>query len=875
MPQRHFSRVPDLDLGLGKAPENGAVPGSKGFFCGFGSLENTNSGATTTVNNLVLVGSAGGLDAYRVLRQRMDVVGRLEGLRGGVIGAKILPWTDRFDPFQELRPLIALTIHGATIGRQHSTSHDNRDEVSQSDTGGLDEKRHFQTTVEVYSLRTAQHVSTLFEGPLVTAEHPLDHPLFLPPAPVGEICVSAEGTFVTVASGKSGEIYIFTPYKHPAIGNQRAFRCIGKVWTTTKERSARPSSTTESKVEKQEEPQPGPRMAVYSLSSRWLAIVPPSVSSQQFTIDGSPVCSEYNPNPPGLSSVISPAAPLVNCETDAPKDDGMLNRVTRQAAQEVRKGAQWVGEQGAQAWKNYWNKPASSQQNGSTIAHKSSASEPQSAFPPTHGHSNTSAQFINEPACVSIIDLQRLLSFEEGKIKNALSPLATFEIGDGCSFVSFAPNGLTLLTTNNNGDTSTAWNLMEMTSGSATGVPQNGNNSMIQQSVGLIKRIARFPRLSPSIVVDVIWTVQGDRFAILTDKGTVHLHELSKPEFKLSSHQSPMSPPASRSGLPSPSTSPQADLPANGWMSNMRAGWQGLQSAAARTRSGSNGFALPTLSTLGNATATARYAGSRAVRNGLHRGFDMAAEGAHHIRHAEDNKIRLHPVHHGIGPGNVKWLSGRERGLVATITDGRVYLYSIKDISHVQGKKTVTSLAASKKHVADFNLQRICGDAIVPAIQGILDPAGPHASCSDQGPHGFWTLARSSNVRRPSTVGVRNSSSGAVTQDKETNPPYMPFHREPQVSLFVFNEKDSKDLAANLGVDNTEPWIFGLPLPSASKINCQQFDSDDDYGQGIADGELEGLMGKMEDLSAKPTIKSKGRKSRHAVEVDDDDLVEL
>src|SRR5439155_1096283 len=70
-------------------------------------------------------------------------------------------------------------------------------------------------------------------------------------------------------------------------------------------------------------------------------------------------------------------------------------------------------------------------------------------FPPTHAQETRNA---SEPELVSIIDLKRLQDSPGKKGVDPLTSSATFQPPGGCSFVSFAPSGLHLLTASKKGD---------------------------------------------------------------------------------------------------------------------------------------------------------------------------------------------------------------------------------------------------------------------------------------------------------------------------------------------------------------------------------------------------------------------------------------
>lgn len=814
LPQRHYMRRPEMDFGLAKNREGSVTAGSRGYYCGFDTLEKSNAGASAAANNVILTGNQGGLDVYRLLRQRADVVGRLEGLRGAVVDAKILPWTDRCDPYASLRPLVLCVIHGPVLPP--------RQDDSRQDTHS--HEIPYQTTVEVFSLATSQSLGTLFESPKVPTARPIAHELFTPPPPIGNIRIAAEGRFVTVASGTSGEVYVFSPYTQSADTECPPFRCIAKLWTSVKPRPSASAGTT-TQENQPAESDPEQRDPIIALSERWLAIKPPHLSSSQVSLQGTALLSATNPDPPGASSYVSPPPPALSCDVDAPYSNSLLDRVTKQATVEIRKGAQWVGEQGKHVWKAYWNRSSPSQATNVPQGPQNTSQTDTGLFPPTHATHDEPPKSPVEPALISIVDLYRLLEFEENPTKGALTPLSTFSLPDGCSYLSFAPGGLSLLVTNHLGDASTIWDLSRISSWkliTADALAANGPP--------LVSMTARFARQTPSVVADVAWSSHGTRLAILTQKGTVHLHELPSASFRTLL--------SARAGsqvcavTPSPGSSPQGDASLTGFMSNVRARFQSLPGVAFRPPVTTN--ALGT--TVTHASAYARHAGSKAFRQGV----TLATDAALKIRHHEENKIRLHHLHSSAAPARLRWLGGRDSGILATFTDGKVRLYTVKTTTYAQGKRTAVSLMASRRPIFEVGLRSISGDVLPPAVLGFLNPSGPHAACARDQVHGFWALNKSNIVRR-SPPGRTRCFSAAVVQDKDTNPTYLPFHRFPQVSLFTFDETTRED-----AMPSNETWVFGLPMPSTTKITCHQIDLDEKR-HSHDDADMQGFVDDLND----------------------------
>ncbi|KAF4554168.1 Hypothetical protein D9617_5g070450 [Elsinoe fawcettii] len=835
MAQRHFNRIPETTFGLHQAAATGEIPpGTDKYYCGFDSLDSASSEPQDIASNIILIGSEGALDVCRYNRNRRELIGRLEGLRGSVIDAKILPVGGLHDPYAQYRPLVVCTVHGPILDES-----DPDGGVSLNGNHGST-IRAYQTTVEVLSLKKAKHIATLFTGAAQALPHPVGHPLFSEPSPEGSIVVSAEGPHVVIASGESGEVFVFALSSTPEFSG---FKCVGKYWTRTREYITNPQTSDTTAPDQKLVSDQKRTIPVFSLSRRWLAVSPPALSSSQKSIDGSPLLLADRPAPPGVSAYVSPPPPVVDCEVDGPSGSSLLGRVTKQATNEIRKGAQWVGEQGMSAIKSYWNRsPSVGNIQAPPVNHKSLTDELSPGFPPTHGHGREPPAPKVEPALVSIIDLNKLHAGDNGLVKNPLGPLATFTLSDGCSFTSFSPSGLALLTTNHEGDASTVWDLMQITD-ARTALGLTTQHSQIAHASGLVRKVATFSRVSKSDVVEVRWTSTSNRLGILTSKGTLHLHELPRNDPLSAVIRSPASPASiPRSDIPSPSTSPQ-DLP-SGWISGVRSGWQNVSGRLTAIRSASEsggGIVTSTRQSLNQASVAARYASGRAVRNG----YNTALEGAYSLRHSQDNKIRLKSVNHAVKPGCFRWLSGKDEGLVSTVADGTLCTYTVKSNYHVQGKRTIVVLDASRKAGPPQTLPGISATRLPPAVLGLLNPDGPHGSCAKLGAHGFWTLNRDNTSQSPPVRAAQTA--GNVQQDKETCPQYLPLHRLKQVGLYTYKDRKSPRVKQALGVDVTEAWCFGGPLSAVDKVAVQQSKAPRAYD--AEDRAFDGMIGQMEDFS--------------------------
>lgn len=184
-PQAHFYGPPELDFDL-EEPRPGLKAGERGYHFGFDTLQSPHVANHSGGNNVVLAGYEGGLDVYSVTKRGSELLTCLKGLRGGVYNAKILPWTSTTN-HQTLFPLVAVVVHGPIVtsvppdpaaetqGDTNASPKLDGISTPQSDTnprhtGGakvLPTIEAYQTTVEVYSLRTNSLICSLLQAPRI------------------------------------------------------------------------------------------------------------------------------------------------------------------------------------------------------------------------------------------------------------------------------------------------------------------------------------------------------------------------------------------------------------------------------------------------------------------------------------------------------------------------------------------------------------------------------------------------------------------------------------------------------------------------------------------------------------------------------------
>jgi hypothetical protein len=896
-PQAHFYGVPEMDFGLPAAHQvdDGLKPGENGYFCGFDTLATSGDGPSLPAEDVLLVGYQGGMEVCRVNRDRLDILGQLSGLKGSVIGAKIIPWTGRSDPHDGQRPLVALTIHGPVVPepRDNDTASTAVADDLESESytrppsrgadAGPPQITHYQTTVQVYSLRTQQRLATLYTSPAIPVSEPPTSPLFQVPEPVGDIRIDANGKYIVVALGASGEVFIFTQVSRWNSGIKEGFHCIGKVWTTVHyPERRRTASTSGSETSSQSGDLPPQRgIPLFTLSPRTLAVVPP-VSSPHFSLNGTALLSQSNAKPAGITTHAAPPPPGVTCSTDMPEGDGILNRVAREMTQEFLKGAQWLGVQGMQAWKSYWNKDASSPRpNGSNYMHDPVAQQAQ-YFPPTHGHASPPGQSSSEPVIISIFDLQRLVDAEDTRLRNALTPLATFQAPLGCSYISFAPTGLALLTASKKGDFYFIWDLMRMNHGKSA---PSGNAPTLSPSVRQIQAISR---MTVSNVVDVIWSApKGEKVAILTEKGTIHIYELPSSAFQWPPPRRALSSDVPRKTSDSDNTAEATSK--FGAMSSAMKSINGrtqpfLNAVRQRSKSGDNSA----YSSLGGLAIAGANSGKGAVAAGFNKSLGMATNSMNQLYHKDDNKLRLHDTSNGVYPGCIRWLNGKGRGSIAVVAGGLLRIHSVtQTISHRRGKTNVSRALVSKKKDLEYTLQRIPDTLLPPATQAQLDGKGDVSSGKVEG---YWTLRA---IQRPNTHHRTPNAHPLSYAELETNAPYQPFHTDRRISLHAYTDSGNTTLnewdlplasSDPHHVNDGEAWIFGGDIPSARVITGSgaglddNLSGEDDLLGGAPVGGMENLTlregGEPEEQVVVTTRRRRVRKGAQAGGADDEGFFE-
>lgn len=845
LPQPHFYGAPDVDLQLLSENDQTSTDGSYSF-CAFDTIDSPSFKTSRIGGSVLLSGTDGTLEVLAIEDRKTRLIGKLVGLNGRVIGAKMLTGSTSHDLLSSSRPHVAVILHGPCAPKDdetHTSSAGSEANEAASAAGGRvssaekrphrEDIKFYQTKVEVYSLRFGDHIATLFTTkPTPCLDTIPGMPMFAPP-PVGNLRLYVSGSYVVLASGASGEVYIYGI--NPS--SPDSYQCYGKTWTSVQSRETRRYSMSSSSTDPDGSRNDSPHNStaesenpILTLRGRWLAVVPPS-SNYRTPLRGTVPPSLVQGKVFGLETRSPPARPTVNCATDVGEGESLFDKVARGVAQELVRGARWMGDQGLQAWNNYWNKEQLQNQSG---RRPNVMDVPQqgynNAFPPTHGQDTQTAS-PSEPDLVSIIDLKRLE--DGGENKSALfNPTATFQVPNGCSFLSLSPNGLMLLTASRKGDVQYVWDLLQAKYCRAGAFL--ADNSMIP--CANVRQIARYARLTTSSIVDVIWTIPtGDRLAIITRKGTVHVFDMPRSAFQWPPFRRARPAPNRAHGTDSstdyPSDRANDANPLSAAFKLVGGKTQPIFSAVkGRTPSAGSAFSV---SSFGIPSAAGARSG-KAVAAGLSKSVGAATGTVNTLRHVGENRLHLPGLARDPVASRVTWITHKSQPFLGLVDSGTFRLYRIRRTISSSKNRSLQSVFGGKEieYKLPAILQNPCGP--MPVTTGPVVDVAVHASLA----------LPSSNPQSSASKAKRQPLSQA---EIETNVPYQPFHTDQRVNLFIISPES--ETADSMISDPTGQWVFGDDI-SMSKLHVRPFSSggDDDDDDDITHEHQPGFGGNMENL---------------------------
>ena len=837
-PQPHFYGAPDLDMHA--AAQAGLKAGDHGLYFGFDSLPRTGN-VSAGSDNVVLTGYSGGLDVYAISKKGLEPIACLKGLRGTVHNAKILPWASA-EGQSSIFPLIAVVIHGpvapVTAGAsQVDGGNEARDgtasprsTVAQQDglgrTGPAVDS--YQTTVEIYSLKSNKLVDVLLEAPKIPINPgvSITSSVFQPPSPTGAFSIKADAGNILVCCGTTGEVWVYKQLNEAQNGH--TFACTSKLWTCLQHsyRSEFPEEQEKANTTTSV-PRFSPQSPIVALNGRWIAYCPASPSSQMPLRAHLPV--PVLGRGPGVASMTAPHLPQTSAVVDLPISDSMVNKIMRETTQELIHGARWVGQQGLQAWNSYWNKSASpqSQQQQARSPPQPQWTAPHSPrsdatqFPPTHGTTGSSAP--KDPGLVAIADVDALPTSQ------SIHHLSIFAAPGGCSFLSFSPSSLNLFTASTKGDVQTVWDLLRI---------QHTHSTPLQASVSpstnvgnQVRQIAQFSRMTVARIVDVSWTgPQEERIAMVTERGTVHLLDMPFSAF--------MWPPPRRrkiaaQGVPeTPEASSSAVSIASGAIG---AAYQAARPYVSRSRRGSSNNPPATTSTFKDTAAQ----GGRVIAAGISSSLGKTGTAINQLRHSGENRVALPSILNPPSSQCVAWLPGKKSHQLFALGGGLVRRYPNKTrrSSLQPGKRT-----SRPSRYKDMAVPLLPDDKIAPAIRMAMEgvAAEEHFDFSEQDLDAGNTMTLKGNAVAKKSDPIAES---AIPQAEiETSAPYQPFHTDRRVAICEYSKdaqlepvsvllaetnleekpssKKKKNRHAQTAVSSEEEdsgaWAFGQAIPTTT-----------------------------------------------------------
>lgn len=839
-PQPHFYGVPHLDLDTPSG--SGLKAGERGYHFGFDAFPRRPSDPGAGSETVSVVGYEGGLEVYSVTKRGVDPVATLKGLRGGVYNAKILPWTTQIDGIGNIFPLAVVVLHGPVIpscspedeaqpthgqGTTESTN-PGSPRPDAAARGPSQQIKYYQTSVEVYSLRTSQRIAVLLEASMVPIESlvAITSDKFSPPPPSGQFSILADAETIGVTSGTTGECWLYRQLPYQSEDAVR-FGCVAKLWTSI-QRALKTDHGNENESPRASSTSPfaTKQAPILAINGRWVAYCPPSQSSQISL--GAHVPGPIIGKGPGLATVTAPPVPPSTLGTELPASDGIINDLMRETTQELIHGAKWVGQQGKQAWNAYWSKqanqpqgmnrspPTQAQQWGIPYSPRQDGAK----FPPTHG-SPGQAVVAKDTGLVSVVDLGAIGA------SSAVHPFASFTAPRGCSFLSFSPAGLSLLSVAGKGDVQTVWDLMRM---------QNSKASPLQALAASsgdgpkVRQIAQFTRVTTTRVVDAAWSKpNGERIAMVTERGTAHLLDMPQSAFT-------WPPPRLRRTVPESTGSSEPSSSAVSIASSaLGAAWGAARPLINRPRRSSS---ISTGFSGSNFVGSASY-GGRAIASSISNSLGKTGNAINNLRQAAEKRISLPLTPEPPTAGCVVWDSGKKRSTIFIAGAGIVRVYSAK-------KKRSSNWISRETPYTDFNIPSITHDILAGAVRHFLD-GDDELYMSDRDMEAGNTVTLDS---RPAAVDTAVPTEASIPHAEiESSAPYQPFHTDRRVALHEFKPHEagpSQDLLAldpgfiedlNLGDSaapkkkkkkaapakstgsiSSSPWAFGQPIP-ATKLD--------------------------------------------------------
>ncbi|RMD39965.1 hypothetical protein DV735_g5183, partial [Chaetothyriales sp. CBS 134920] len=788
MPQQHFYQPQDVDLGLGPSA---TAPARTPILIKASSL--SQPGAQDPKS--VLLGYFGQLDVLTHTDRSLELTGSLRKLPGSVLDAVFLTWNEGADPFRDLRPLVAITL---------CLHHDAHDSPLAHPAAAYrpDSGQSYTLAVAIYSLKQQILVADLLTLPDQVPEEPLSyaHISF-----AAQPRLQAHGNFLALAFPISGELFVFSP---KASANPSTFVCLTKVWTAVQpqlpRRESMPVKSRDFDYSAPDSSRSGQLRAqpIFCLNGRWLAYcpAPPDVQplglvlGESIAAHGTPTASSSSPS----------GRPSVTCSIDSPDTPTLLGRAAKGAAQGILRGAEIAREKSIQLWREYWNPEAQSSVGLASRPTSITGRRPVDNFPPTHADPPSTENA--EPEVVAILDLKPLQDVDSAAMVDSVTPAAVFQPIGGCSYLSFMPSGLGLLTASRKGDVQYVWDLFQMKYLRAAILPPDHE---VGQLAANVRQIAKYERVSPSVIIDLEWdTLTGSKFAVLTQNRTIHLYDLPPAALRWPPQRRPVTKPRAASETVEKASAPvPATSVASGFFASARALASSTQPMLASLRNRAPSASGPeagtvATSSLGYASATGLRS-SKAMAVGLSKSLGAANDAVAQIRHA--GQSRIHLTWNAL-PGRMAWLFKDDKTALTLLDSNGERRYTIRKTNPRERQAHTVSV---------FSADRPVGIRF-PANTATASQAEPPVA---SGSAGFWKL-QSSTKRVPEALTAPLGQA-----EIETSAPYQPFHSDRRITISVFTPGHGQDKVGRFtasavpssheaAIDGAK-WVFGGQIPTA------------------------------------------------------------
>jgi hypothetical protein len=244
--------------------------------------------------------------------------------------------------------------------------------------------------------------------------------------------------------------------------------------------------------------------------------------------------------------------------------------------------------------------------------------------------------------------------------------------------------------------------------------------------------------------------------------------------------------------------------------------------------------------------------------------LDAASETLNIIRSIGENRLHTPKSSSVPSPGCVRWLAGRESGLIGIAGDGIVKIYEVrtKAAGAKSGKRQSLASGRQTEHAVANPAKRALSPAQLSPPQAPADVDSRPGMVA-----GFWNLRPRSGGSRGGVYDRQHPLSHA---EIETNAPYQPFHTDKRVGLFVYD--DSKQLDSEGSQDNgpapeAETWVFGqaiamtrIPLAGSSTNERRGLDQEG----GVFTGPVESVLHRGHDVDETEQLVLTTRRRRRA-----------